>query len=96
MSKLYFPDTPALAFIVLMESNTAIEGTILFRKSCLDPTNAAVIVIQVDENSPVDPNLASKPEFFFKYDQVTDIGTSVTDALLEVAPYKVDGYKCKR
>ena len=96
MSKLYHPDTPALAFVILMNSNRGTEEAISFRKSCLDPANAAVIVVQMDENNAIDPDLASRPEFFFKYDGTTDIAAIINDALMKVDPYKIDGYTCER
>ena len=101
MAKLYTPDTPALAFIILLNSNGSSNGdgipaAINFRQNCLDPVNVAVLVIQVDEDTPVDPNLASKPEFFFKYDGTTNIGVDVTNALMQVATYNMNGYSCNR
>ncbi|KAE9548491.1 hypothetical protein FO519_008294 [Halicephalobus sp. NKZ332] len=102
MSNLYTPDTPAFAFIVLLRSNgslsdsSGIKDAIHFRKVCLDSINAAVIVIQVDEMVSVDPNLASRPEFFFKYDPAADIGSQVTRALVEVTKYNMRGYVCRR
>ena len=100
MSRLYSPDTPAFAFIILLKNNgdpgnNAMDDAISFRKKCLDLVNAAVIVIQVDDNTYVDPELASKPGFFFKYDGTPAIGAHVSKALQQVLTYKMHAYLCK-
>ncbi|KAE9548018.1 hypothetical protein FO519_008767 [Halicephalobus sp. NKZ332] len=102
MSKLYTPDTPAFAFIILLRSNGSLSGddamkeAIDFRQTCLDHINAAVIVIQVDQQTAVNPNLATTPELFFVYDRTNDIVAKVTNALMELSPYQMEEYGCKR
>ena len=100
MSRLYTPNTPTFAFIVLLKNNgdpesNAMQDAIYFREKCLDHVNAAVIVIQVDDTTFVDPKLASKSEFFFKYDGTPAIGAHVTKALQQVLTYKMHEYLCK-
>ena len=100
MSRLYTPNTPAFAFVILIKNNGTVANNkgmldaILFRQTCLDPINAAVIVIQVDENSPVDSKLASRPEFFFKYDGTSAIQSHVTRALEQIKTYRMQKYVC--
>ena len=100
MSRLYTPNTPTFAFVILLKNdgdpgNNAMDDAISFREKCLDHVNAGVIVIQVDDNTYVDPKLASKSGFFFKYDGTPAIGAQVTKALQQVSTYKMHEYLCK-
>ena len=100
ISRLYTPDAPALAFIILLSSGGSngdvINSAIRLRKNCLDPANIAVIVIQVDNDTTINHDLASKPDFFFVYPNSPNIGTDVTNALTNVTTYDIDKYTCER
>uniref|UniRef100_A0AC34RTI5 VWFA domain-containing protein n=1 Tax=Panagrolaimus sp. JU765 TaxID=591449 RepID=A0AC34RTI5_9BILA len=100
MNALYDKNSPALVFLVLLQSNGTIytnetdsvfNATIEFRESCLEPTNAKVAVVQVDSFYPVDPALASDGFFFTNTE---DIGTRVAEAFENINDYNAAAYTC--